>query len=156
MTKLIRITSLIVAINLFASSGGVVFSDEHTLADQVAGVYCGRVTNSCNGMLDNFRIRVQRLSNSKVAISRNVFSACPGLVAQVKLKESVVESVSSIVLKVPEDWMIDYCPQCPRTNGAYVHSNSRLTYLLPYDTSIIWRVDLEMFSGIKSELESCP
>ena len=140
---------------LFLICSETTLSDEHTLADQVAGIYCGRVTNSCNGMLDNYRIRVQRLSNTKVLISRNVLATCPGLTAQTELKESVVEGIASIILKVPEDWMMNFCPQCPRRNGTYVHSNDRLFYVLPYDTSITWRVDLEMFSGVKSEPGSC-
>ena len=141
---------------LFLICSETTLSDEHTLADQVAGIYCGRVTNSCNGMLDNYRIRVQRLSNTKVSISRNILAACPGLTAQAELKESVVGGITSIILKVPEDWMMNYCPQCPRRNGTYVHSNDRLFYVLPYDTSITWRVDLEMFSGVKSKPGSCP
>ena len=140
---------------LFLFCGDVAFSDERTLADQIAGIYCGRVTNSCNGMLDNYRIRVQRLSNTKVSISRNILAACPGLVAQAELEETVVGGTTSITLKVPEDWMMNYCPQCPRRNGSYVLSNDRLVYVLPYDTSITWRVDLEMFSGVKSEPGSC-
>ena len=140
---------------LFLFCGDVAFSDERTLADQVAGIYCGRVMNSCNGMLDNYRIRVQRLSKNKVSISRNISSTCPGLKAQAGLKEEVIGGVTSIKLQVPEDWLVVYCPQCPRTNGAYVHSNDRLSYVLPYDTSITWRVDLEMFSGTKSESAFC-
>ncbi len=147
------LTCLLAPLFLFCSK--MVFSDDRTLADQVAGIYCGRVMNSCNGMLDNFRIRVQRLSNNKVSISRNISSTCPGLKAQAGLKEEVIGGVTSIKLQVPEDWLVVYCPQCPRTNGAYVHSNDRLSYVLPYDTSITWRVDLEMFSGTKSESAFC-
>jgi len=151
----LRTTLICLLAPLFLFYSKMVLSGDRTLADQVAGIYCGRVMNSCNGMLDNYRIRVQSLSKNKVSISRNISSTCPGLKVQADLKEEIIEGVTSIRLQVPEDWLVVYCPQCPRTNGAYVHSNDRLSYVLPYDTSITWRVDLEMFSGTKSESAFC-
>ena len=108
-----------------------------SLADQIAGDFIGILQNPTSGMLSNYMISVERLTDTKVRIHATSGSA--SLTFEADLSMADVGTVEAIALTVATDIL--------GSNGTYALLNERLAYVVHLGGSS--DANLEVFSGVK-------
>lgn len=125
---------LILALLSFGVS--ITVSGQTSLADQVVGVYKGKLRNSSVD-LNNYKIKIIKVSDLKVKIQPKTGNQSQSF--ELELEEQTMGSIKVIKFKMPGNHLMN--------NGMFAETNGRLSYGLHLGGDDVRNI--EVFAGKK-------